>query len=203
MKVDENALEIAKSNQAVLTALIDHFQYSIADIDSYEDLTEREKEILPKDVFDVLVDNLVESNTPISAKDKLRNLIRKYTWKPLKFTVEDLVHLINLRKDIDSKDIPYISKMMSCFDAGMGMIAINPNSKIDKIITDRYSKLKSEIILRDNAGVKHLFRKYDINGVSMYDCVESKEEDLLLIVHPSSIERLRYLISDVDYSDTK
>lgn len=38
----------------IFNALLDHFQYSINDIDSYEELTEKEKEIISKEVFDFL-----------------------------------------------------------------------------------------------------------------------------------------------------
>lgn len=38
----------------IFSALLDHFQYSINDIDSYEELTEKEKEIISKEVFDFL-----------------------------------------------------------------------------------------------------------------------------------------------------
>ena len=36
-------------------ALFKHFQYSIKDIDSYDELTKEEKEIFPKDIFENLI----------------------------------------------------------------------------------------------------------------------------------------------------
>ena len=36
-------------------ALFKHFQYSIKDIESYDELTEEEKEIFPKDLFNKLI----------------------------------------------------------------------------------------------------------------------------------------------------
>ena len=38
----------------IFNTLLDHFQYSIDDIDSYEELTEKEKEIISKEIFDFL-----------------------------------------------------------------------------------------------------------------------------------------------------
>ncbi len=38
----------------ILFALIDHFNYSIKDINSYEELTDIEKLLISKDIFDKL-----------------------------------------------------------------------------------------------------------------------------------------------------
>lgn len=38
----------------ILFALIDHFNYSIKDINSYEELTDVEKSLISKDIFDKL-----------------------------------------------------------------------------------------------------------------------------------------------------
>lgn len=38
----------------IFNMLLDHFQYSIKDIDSYEELTEEEKKICPKELFNEL-----------------------------------------------------------------------------------------------------------------------------------------------------
>lgn len=36
--------------------LLAHFEYSIKDINSYEELTEEEKQIIPKEVFNLITD---------------------------------------------------------------------------------------------------------------------------------------------------
>lgn len=38
-----------------ISTLFNHFYYSIADINSYDELTEKEKKIVSKDVYDYLV----------------------------------------------------------------------------------------------------------------------------------------------------
>ena len=39
-----------------LKAIIDHFEYSIKDINSYEELTKKEKSIISKEIFDDICD---------------------------------------------------------------------------------------------------------------------------------------------------
>ena len=38
----------------VFTVLVEHFQYSVSDINSYEELTAKEKEIISKEIFNIL-----------------------------------------------------------------------------------------------------------------------------------------------------
>ncbi len=55
MKINrEKVIENIK-DEDVINSLIEHLAYSIADIDSYEELTDSEKKILPKEIFDKLV----------------------------------------------------------------------------------------------------------------------------------------------------
>ena len=57
MKIDkEKALrninnEIAESSHEIINALLDHLAYSIADIQSWDELTAAEKKIMPKEIF--------------------------------------------------------------------------------------------------------------------------------------------------------
>lgn len=39
----------------IINALLEHFAYSIADIQSWDELTDAEKKIMPKEVFEKLV----------------------------------------------------------------------------------------------------------------------------------------------------
>lgn len=43
--------EIAGASHETINALLEHFAYSIADIQSWDELTEGEKKIMPKEVF--------------------------------------------------------------------------------------------------------------------------------------------------------
>jgi len=41
----------------LIRALVDHFQYSIKDINSYDELTDEEKKIITKEIFNELVEH--------------------------------------------------------------------------------------------------------------------------------------------------
>lgn len=43
--------EIAGDSHEIINALLEHLAYSIADIQSWEELTEAEKKIMPKEIF--------------------------------------------------------------------------------------------------------------------------------------------------------
>lgn len=53
MKVKIN--EITPLDRDILFALIDHFKYSIRDIDSYSELTDKEKDIISEDTWNKIV----------------------------------------------------------------------------------------------------------------------------------------------------
>lgn len=46
--------EIAGASHETINALLEHFAYSIADIQSWDELTDAEKKIMPKEVFEKL-----------------------------------------------------------------------------------------------------------------------------------------------------
>lgn len=47
--------EYAAHCTRIVQSLIDHLAYSVADIKSWDELTEAEKKIIPKEIFDKLV----------------------------------------------------------------------------------------------------------------------------------------------------
>lgn len=47
--------EYAAHCTSIVQSLIDHLAYSVADIKSWDELTEAEKKIIPKEIFDKLV----------------------------------------------------------------------------------------------------------------------------------------------------
>ena len=53
MKVKIN--ELIQLDRDILFALIDHFKYSIKDIDSYSELTDEEKYIISEDTWNKIV----------------------------------------------------------------------------------------------------------------------------------------------------
>ena len=53
MKVKIN--EITQLDRDILFALIDHFKYSVKDIDSYSELTDEEKDIISEDTWNKIV----------------------------------------------------------------------------------------------------------------------------------------------------
>ena len=53
MKVKIN--EFTQLDRDILFALIDHFKYSIKDIDSYSELTDEEKNIISEDTWNKIV----------------------------------------------------------------------------------------------------------------------------------------------------
>ena len=53
MKVKIN--ELTQLNRDILFALIDHFKYSVKDIDSYSELTDEEKYIISEDTWNKIV----------------------------------------------------------------------------------------------------------------------------------------------------
>ena len=53
MKVKINELTLLDKD--VLFALIDHFKYSVKDIDSYSELTDEEKNIISEDTWNKIV----------------------------------------------------------------------------------------------------------------------------------------------------
>ena len=53
MKVKIN--ELTQLDRDILFALIDHFKYSIKDIDSYSELTDEEKNIISEDTWNKIV----------------------------------------------------------------------------------------------------------------------------------------------------
>ena len=60
MKLKDNIVDIVKAdikngNDEILNALVEHFAYSVADIDSYDELTEFEKNTIPKSTFDKII----------------------------------------------------------------------------------------------------------------------------------------------------
>ena len=60
MQIDQNKAirnindEIAGASHELINALLGHFAYSIADIGSWDELTEAEKKIMPKEIFNKL-----------------------------------------------------------------------------------------------------------------------------------------------------
>lgn len=46
--------EIAGASHEIINTLLDHFAYSIADIQTWDELTDAEKKIISKEVFDKL-----------------------------------------------------------------------------------------------------------------------------------------------------
>ena len=46
--------EIAGASHETINALLEHFEYSIADIQSWNELADTEKKIIPKEVFEKL-----------------------------------------------------------------------------------------------------------------------------------------------------
>lgn len=46
--------EIAGASHETINALLEHFAYSIADIQSWDELTYAEKKIVPKEIFEKL-----------------------------------------------------------------------------------------------------------------------------------------------------
>lgn len=60
MKLKNNIVDIVKEdikngNDEILNALVGHFEYSVADIDSYDELSEFEKNIIPESTFDKII----------------------------------------------------------------------------------------------------------------------------------------------------
>ena len=53
MKVKIN--ELTQLDRDILFALIDHFKYSVKDIDSYSELTDEEKYIISEDTWNKIV----------------------------------------------------------------------------------------------------------------------------------------------------
>ena len=53
MKVKIN--ELTQLDIDILFALIDHFKYSVKDIDSYSELTDEEKDIISEDTWNKIV----------------------------------------------------------------------------------------------------------------------------------------------------
>ena len=53
MKVKIN--ELTQLDRDILFALIDHFKYSVKDIDSYSELTDEEKDIISEDTWNKIV----------------------------------------------------------------------------------------------------------------------------------------------------
>ena len=53
MKVRIN--ELTQLDRDILFALIDHFKYSVKDIDSYSELTDEEKDIISEDTWNKIV----------------------------------------------------------------------------------------------------------------------------------------------------
>lgn len=53
MKVKIN--ELTQLDRDVLFALIDHFKYSVKDINSYSELTDEEKDIISEDTWNKIV----------------------------------------------------------------------------------------------------------------------------------------------------
>lgn len=60
MKLKNNIVDIVKEdikngNDEILNALVEHFAYSVADIDSYDELTEFEKNTIHRSTFDKII----------------------------------------------------------------------------------------------------------------------------------------------------
>lgn len=60
MKLKNNIVDIVKEdikndNDEILNALVGHFAYSVADIDSYDELTEFEKNTIDRSTFDKII----------------------------------------------------------------------------------------------------------------------------------------------------
>ena len=55
MKVKIN--ELTQLDRDILFALIDHFKYSVKDIDSYSELTDEEKDIISEDTWNKMILN--------------------------------------------------------------------------------------------------------------------------------------------------
>ena len=53
MKVKIN--ELTQLDRDILFALIDHFKYSVKDIDSYSELTDEEKDIISEDTWNKII----------------------------------------------------------------------------------------------------------------------------------------------------
>lgn len=58
MRLKEDILQTDETPvlSTVMEILVEHFNYSIADIESYDELTDEEKEIIPREIFDELVE---------------------------------------------------------------------------------------------------------------------------------------------------
>lgn len=51
MKLNRDIVDNFRIN-SIYKMLLEHFEYSIKDINSYEELTKDEKDIIPRDLFD-------------------------------------------------------------------------------------------------------------------------------------------------------
>lgn len=54
MNISKTVEDIVGANFMLINVLLKHFAYSIKDINSYEELTSEEKDIISKDTFDFI-----------------------------------------------------------------------------------------------------------------------------------------------------
>lgn len=53
--INDSGLDRFRDDGELLKALVTHFQYSIEDIESYDELTEQEQNLIPKETFDRII----------------------------------------------------------------------------------------------------------------------------------------------------
>lgn len=72
--------EIAGASHETINALLEHFAYSIADIQSWDELTDAEKKIMPKEVFEKLTFPEDKEKESMAKEDKellLKDICRR------------------------------------------------------------------------------------------------------------------------------
>lgn len=82
--------EIAGASHETINALLEHFAYSIAGIQSWDELTDAEKKIVPKEVFEKLTfvepENQTKEKTLKKVISTTEAMLKNYH-KPIKFKV--------------------------------------------------------------------------------------------------------------------
>ena len=113
--------------QQLLDALYKHLEYSFNDIDSYDELTEEEKKIIPKEMFEYLTEKDINSEKD---KDNLSNVLsaraNKEKRKSLYNAIEEkfgkrpdniseaIATLVANHIDITSNDLDTIEGLVKC-----------------------------------------------------------------------------------------
>lgn len=82
--------EIAGASHETINALLEHFAYSIADIQSWDELTDAEKKIMPKEIFEKLTfaetKNQIKEKTLKKIISTTETMLKNYP-KTMKFKV--------------------------------------------------------------------------------------------------------------------